>query len=185
MFFNLMTYYSPDFSILDWLNHHCIPHSIPFFQLVSLTATYISVALVTGILILYVIKRSGNLKKKFLILLAVLLVSSLTIYLLKTFIQMERPFLTHPEIVKRSTGGGSSFPSGHTLEAFAIAVAFTKLFGKKWSVILFLWAGVVAYSRLVLGVHYPSDVFAGLLIGCFVGWVIPGIVKRCGFISAS
>lgn len=84
-----------------------------------------------------------------------------------------RPFIRYPFIEKLSTGGNSSFPSGHTLEAFAMATAFTLLLPKrKKPALLFLWASLVAYSRMELGVHYPSDVFAGMVIGVFLGIIV-------------
>jgi membrane-associated phospholipid phosphatase len=62
--------------------------------------------------------------------------------------------------------GSPSFPSGHTSDAFATATSLSIAF-PKWYVIApsFLWACSVGYSRMDLGVHYPSDVMAGAIIG--------------------
>ena len=46
---------------------------------------------------------------------------------------------------------------------------------KKIIIPVYLWATLVAYSRIALGVHYPSDVLAGMVIGTFIGWVVPGV----------
>jgi membrane-associated phospholipid phosphatase len=62
----------------------------------------------------------------------------------------------------------ASFPSGHSASAFAFAVAATRELPEAGQVLLPLAAGV-AYSRVYLGVHYPSDVIAGGAFGAAVG----------------
>lgn len=67
----------------------------------------------------------------------------------------------------RSPGGGS-FPSGHAAGSFAFAI-FVSIRAPRWAAPAFLWAALVAWSRCVLGVHYPSDVVGGALLGSAVG----------------
>lgn len=85
---------------------------------------------------------------------------------LKYSIQRERPFDTYSEIHKLTSGGSPSFPSGHTTEAFALATSLSLAF-PKWYIVapVYSWAAAVGYSRMHLGVHYPSDVIVGALIG--------------------
>jgi membrane-associated phospholipid phosphatase len=88
-------------------------------------------------------------------------------YGLKVAVRRDRPFVTYPDdIVQRTKVGPLSFPSGHTTAAFATATALT-LSTKKWQVALpsYAYAGFVAYSRMRLGVHYPSDILGGIFIG--------------------
>lgn len=61
-----------------------------------------------------------------------------------------------------------SFPSGHTLAATAVAVALSPFY-PAWSPALFFAAASIGASRIFLGVHYPSDVLAGIFIGILVG----------------
>lgn len=85
---------------------------------------------------------------------------------LKHAINRTRPFVTYPDIQKVAGGGSPSFPSGHTSDAFSTATSLSLAF-PKWYIIApsYLYASAVGYSRLHLGVHYPSDVLAGALIG--------------------
>ncbi len=93
-------------------------------------------------------------------------ITTLLAQALKTTIHRNRPFVDHADIIKLTSGGGYSFPSGHTSDAFALA--FTLAYNtKKWYIITpaFAWAGLVGYSRMDLGVHYPSDVLGGVAVG--------------------
>lgn len=86
---------------------------------------------------------------------------------LKYSFKRERPFQQYPnDIVKRDNVGGFSFPSGHTSVSFATATALT-LSTKKWYVAVpaYLYACFVGYSRMRLGVHFPSDVLGGVVVG--------------------
>jgi undecaprenyl-diphosphatase len=91
----------------------------------------------------------------------------------------DRPFITYPDIIKLSEAGSSSFPSGHTIEAFAIAFAVFYLFKERmFVIIIFSWAILVAYTRMALGVHYPLDVLAGIFIGTSTSFITLKVYER-------
>lgn len=72
-------------------------------------------------------------------------------------------------------GGGYSFPSSHATNHFAFAVYLLLVMGKlfRWVKIpLLLWAGLISFAQVYVGVHYPFDVFAGALLGSLIGWGI-------------
>ncbi len=93
---------------------------------------------------------------------------NLMLYLgLKRITGRPRPFVDCPGIHARThTLDQFSFPSGHTLHAVSYALLLTWFYPNP-SLALPLWgfAGIVAASRVVLGLHYPSDVLAGALTG--------------------
>jgi undecaprenyl-diphosphatase len=100
---------------------------------------------------------------------------------LKYTVKRERPFVTYPDIINKSgkPTEDPSFPSGHTSTAFATATALSLEY-PKWYVIApsYVYAGTVAYSRMYLGVHYPSDVLVGALIGTGCAYLTHVVNKK-------
>lgn len=92
-------------------------------------------------------------------------------YALKYAVKRERPYTKYPsDFIARDHPGTFSFPSGHTTAAFASATAISLTY-KKWQVAVpaYAYASLVGYSRMRLGVHYPSDVLGGMVIGIGAG----------------
>jgi membrane-associated phospholipid phosphatase len=112
------------------------------------------------------VKDDSILRRNSIYIGASVLSSAIITNILKYSINRPRPYITFPYIEQAANGGSPSFPSGHTSDAFAFATSLSIAY-PKWYVIVpsYLWAGAVAYSRMDLGVHYPSDVLAGALIG--------------------
>lgn len=83
-------------------------------------------------------------------------------------------------IVNNYRGGRYGFASSHASNSFAVATFFFFFYQNRfrWSYLLFIWAAIVTYSRLYLGVHYPGDLLVGGLIGALYGFVFfVGAVK--------
>jgi membrane-associated phospholipid phosphatase len=100
--------------------------------------------------------------------------SAFITYGLKQSFQRPRPYDKHPGIIP--VGGGSSspsFPSGHTSMAFSSATSLTIAY-PKWYIAVpaYAWAASVGYSRMYMGVHYPSDVLAGAVVGAGSAWLM-------------
>lgn len=142
------------------------------FNLISESVYPISLATPIGLLGVGLIKHDKVLQKKGLVTLASLTISMGTTYVLKKIIDRERPAITYSFIQPVIVETNGSFPSGHTTAAFSTATSLTLAF-PKWYVAVpaYTWASTVAYSRLHLGVHYPSDVLAGAVIGAGSAWL--------------
>lgn len=65
-----------------------------------------------------------------------------------------------------------SFPSGHTTASFACAGIYWRMLPKKYGIAALVLAFLITFSRLYVGVHYPTDVLAGLIIGLFGSWIV-------------
>ena len=93
---------------------------------------------------------------------------------LKNLVARDRPCWIDPTIqLLVASPKDFSFPSGHTCASFASAFAIYKckeVFPKKWRTAAMVLATLIALSRLYVGVHYPTDVLGGLIVGLFSGW---------------
>lgn len=74
----------------------------------------------------------------------------------------------------------ASFPSGHTSASFAAAAALYHI-NQRWGIAAILFATLMGFSRLYLGVHFPTDVLAGAVLGWFVAKGVIYFIKRCNF----
>ena len=84
---------------------------------------------------------------------------------------LANPFSAMVTVVHGYRSGSYSFPSCHAANTFAFATLFSLIFRRRWVVIsIFTWATLVSCSRLYLGVHYPSDLLVGAVIGSLVAW---------------
>ena len=91
-------------------------------------------------------------------------------FMIKALVKRPRPVL---EGLPPLGGAPSSlsFPSAHATSSFAVATAMTRV--EPWGALAFLLAFALALGRPYLGMHYPSDVLAGAVLGVLLGLIVP------------
>jgi undecaprenyl-diphosphatase len=122
-------------------------------------------------------------KRKFIIILlfiilAATLADQVSVQLFKNLFQRLRP--CHEPLLdglvhqfNGECGGSYGFISSHATNSFNVAVLSLLFIRKRWfSVSIVIWALVIGYSRIYLGVHYPGDVICGSIVGALIGWGI-------------
>ncbi len=168
-----------DIDLLKPINKNETTFKNKYLELNASSVTAVSIAAPVSIAIAGFIKHDKKLKQDALFMGAAFLASSLVTQSAKRIIDRPRPFEKYSFIVKRDDeAGGLSFPSGHTSAAFCTATSLSLRY-PKWYVIApaYLFAGSVGWARMYQGVHYPSDVLAGALVGAGSAWVSYKIQK--------
>ena len=156
-----------DIDILKKINNEYGKVGGPLMKGVTNSDTPISLGIPSILMISGVLKKDSTAFNSGIELFLSQTINGIVTVSLKNSIQRERPFITYPADINKYTSAGSpSFPSGHTSMAFGTATSLSLCY-PKWYVIVpaYIWAGSVGYSRMYLGVHYPSDVVAGALLG--------------------
>jgi membrane-associated phospholipid phosphatase len=155
-----------DINILKEINLNRIKGADPGMNFLTNTSDFVAVGTPAALLAIGFIKDDAALKKDGLNA-AVAVVGTYAIgYVLKKSIDRNRPYVTYPFLQNYKLENDSSFPSGSTALAFSAATSLSLSY-PKWYVIApaAIYATGVGYSRLHLGVHYPSDVIAGAILG--------------------
>jgi undecaprenyl-diphosphatase len=76
-------------------------------------------------------------------------------------------------LVNGECGGLYGFVSSHAANSFNVALLSLMFINKRWyTICIIIWASIIGYSRIYLGVHYPGDVISGSLLGALIGWSI-------------
>lgn len=155
-----------DDRIMIDLADHRTPDKTGLFMFLSNTYRYGDIGIPAGLLVGGIINNDKGMRENSLYVASSTAISYGFTLLLKHLVKRPRPFIQNIHIVPVYRAGSTSFPSGHTSTTIATATALSIAY-PKWYVIApaFLWAGSVSYSRMYLGVHYPTDVAAGAIIG--------------------
>jgi len=140
-------------------------------KFISDSEGYIGVGIPVSVCLAAWMKHDTRLLEKGVNMSIALAANSLTTFVLKRAIHRDRPAVTYPYLTAFESERHYSFPSGHTSNAFCTATSLSLHF-KKWYVVVpaYTWACAVGYSRMHLGMHYPSDVLAGAIVGAGSAW---------------
>jgi len=155
-----------DIDLLKQINLERNKSLDPSVKFITNSVSPMSIGAPIAVLGLGLIQKDSSLKRKGIFMVEAFCVNAFTTTALKLAFNRDRPFVTYPFLDKQSEAGSYSFPSGHTSSAFAFATSLSLAF-PKWYVIApaYLYASAAGYSRMHLGVHYPSDVLAGAFVG--------------------
>ena len=169
--------YRIDLSIFYFFNHNLsISVLDKFFSLItSVNNWYIAYI----ILLLIAIIKGGRTGKVMVIgvLILIAITDQISSNILKDLFHRLRPCIVLPDaITPIGCTGTYSFPSNHAFNNFAAATFIYRFFPKlKWA--LFVTAVLISVSRIYLGLHYPSDVLGGAILGSVLGFYFASFVQ--------
>lgn len=162
-----------DFSILYWIQNHIVCNFLTPIMKAITTAGNGGIIWIILCLVLIAVKKTRWIGITALLSLA--LVSILNNEIIKSIVERPRPF-THVDIeLLIAAPGGFSFPSGHTSSSFATATAIF-LKDKKIGTAALIFAALMGFSRMYFFVHFPSDVFVGMIEGILMAIIVTHLV---------
>ena len=130
-----------------------------------------------GVIALFFGKK--HLKISAMVFLSAYVISRYVFKAIKFFVQRPRPFHSLDDVrLLMGTHEGFSFPSGHATTSFCLATVVAMRYPKlRWPA--YIAAALVALSRPYLGVHYPTDILAGSMLGAVIGYLVTKTANRC------
>ncbi|BCN31169.1 phosphatase PAP2 family protein [Anaeromicropila herbilytica] len=158
---------SMDGNILIFIQEHLrSPIVTPIFRFITSLGNKGAIWIILSIALLCFKKTR---KTGILAIIALFLSLLIDNILLKNIVARTRPYeIVNGLHILINKPSDYSFPSGHTGSSFAAAIIFYKELPKKYGILALMLAILIGISRLYVGVHYPTDVLGGAMIGTFI-----------------
>jgi membrane-associated phospholipid phosphatase len=173
-----------DALLFEWINHGC--SNALFDALMPLFREKLFWAPLYLFVVLFAVEHWGWGSQRFLLgmALCIMLTDTLSSRVVKPLVARTRPcndIEMEAHIVRRvDCGPGYSFTSSHAANHFALAAYFIVAFGGLHRAVrpaALIWAGLIAFSQVYVGVHYPFDVVGGAILGSLIGLGIAWVLK--------
>ena len=148
-------------------------------SLIVFCANYLAYVVVISFVLLFAFSSYTHMEKLRILLVALastLLARGIITESIRFFYHRPRPFITY-DVHQLIAENSWSFPSGHSITFFALATVIY-FYNKKWGYWFLGVAAVIAVARVVAGVHYPSDVIGGALLGAACGYGVYYIAEK-------
>ena len=175
-----------DQQLFLWLNGHHSPFWDPIWGAITGKLTFIPLYLLLMGYLLWRHRWQG-LVMIVVMVVAVVAADQFTSAFMKPFFARPRP-CHEPNLAGlvhtlNHCGGKYGFASSHAANTFALATFAWLLLRKnlRWIWLAFVWAAIVSYSRIYVGVHYPADIMIGGTVGAILGWWGYWGLRRMGF----
>jgi undecaprenyl-diphosphatase len=172
-----------DASVFTFLNGMHDGYFDNFMWLISNKLSWI----IMIIALLYVLYRKG-MKQLVLVVLAIALVillsDQISSSIIKPIVERLRPsrnlaLASTIHLVNGYRGGMYGFVSSHAANSFGVAVLLCLMLRRWYSTVaLLIWASLVSYCRIYLGVHYPGDILCGAIVGCLMALLVYWLWKK-------
>lgn len=174
-----MTLGAIDLAVTRWVNS-----MVGRSAVLDAVFVFLSVWLIVGVAVgaLAVLVQRESLRRAMLVLemVGTLVIALFVSQVIGVVAFRERPFVRHDvrQLIAMDARE-KSFPSGHATAAFALAIPAAAALRRRWvSVTLLGGASAVAIGRVLVGVHYVSDMLAGVLLAWVVWWFVHRAIKR-------
>jgi undecaprenyl-diphosphatase len=164
-----------------WLDALVSPFNFNFLPWVPVFESFLALAVLICLAIILLWRRFDFSWAVFASVLALLLDQGMA-YLLPIVIYRQRPFTVLPNTLSEVSiaiwKAWPSFPSGHTRDTMVFMTVLAAFMPKYLRAPMFLFAVFIAWTRVYVGAHYPTDVIAGLIIGYLIGKIVLGVVEE-------